>query len=91
MAIDEVVKIGFEMGKNSNIILKARKNEPADKLIKRFIKKVKKEKIVEQVRDGKYYKKPSVKKKEKKRKAELQRMRNEARRLKRLRRHSKRK
>ena len=79
------------MGKNSNIILKAKKNEPAEKLIRRFIKKVKKEKIVEQVRDRKYYKKPSIKKKEKKRKAQLQRMRNEARRLKRLRRHSKRK
>ena len=91
MAINEVVKVGTEMGKNSNIILKAKKNEPAEKLIRRFIKKVKKEKIVEQVRDRKYYKKPSIKKKEKKRKAQLQRMRNEARRLKRLRRHSKRK
>jgi len=91
LAVNEVVKVGIEMRKSGNIIIKARRNEPAERLIRRFIKKVKKEKIIEQVRDRKYYKKPSEKKKEKKRKAELQRMRNEARRLKRLQRQSKRK
>ena len=91
MAVNEVVKVGIEMRKSGNIILKARRNESAERLIRRFIKKVKKEKIIEQVRDRKYYKKPSEKKKEKKRKAELQGMRNEARRLKRLQRQSKRK
>ena len=73
------------MAKSCNVYLKARKNEPADRLIKRFIKKVKKEKIVEEFRDRKYYKKPSVKKKLKRQKAQREKMRQEARRLRRLR------
>tara|TARA_Y100000310_G_scaffold71194_1_gene67015 strand:- start:507 stop:716 length:210 start_codon:yes stop_codon:yes gene_type:complete len=38
----------------------ARKNEDTERLIRRFIKKVKKEEIIEEVRNRKYYKKPSV-------------------------------
>ena len=52
-------------------------------MIRRFIKKVKKEKIVEEVRDRKHYKKPSVKIKEKRIKAQRERKRQEARRLRR--------
>jgi len=37
-----------------------RRNESTERLIKRFIKKVKKERIIEQVRDLQYYEKPSV-------------------------------
>ena len=42
-----------------------RKNESPERMIKRFIKKVKKEGIMETVRDRKYYKKPSEVRREK--------------------------
>ncbi len=48
-----------------------------EKMIRRFIKKCKKEKIVEQVRDNRYYKKPSEKKREDRQKAERRRARDE--------------
>ena len=48
-----------------------------EKMIRRFIKKCKKEKIVEQVRDRRYYKKPSDKKREELKKAERRRIRDE--------------
>jgi len=41
----------------------------AERMIRRFLKKTKKAKIVEQIRDRKHYKKPSVKKKEKRQRA----------------------
>ena len=40
-----------------------------ERMIRRFLKKVKKERIIEEVRDRRYYKKPSVAKKEKSEKA----------------------
>ena len=46
-------------------------------MIRRFIKKCKKEKIIEQVRDRRYYKKPSDKKREDRKKAERRRIRDE--------------
>jgi ribosomal protein S21 len=51
-------------------------------MIKKFQKKVKKERIIEEVRDRKRYKKPSVKKKEKRIRAERTRMREERKRRK---------
>ena len=48
-----------------------------EKMIRRFIKKCKKEKIVEEVRDRRYYKKPSDKKREELKKAERRRIRDE--------------
>ncbi len=36
-----------------------------ERMIRKFIKKTKKAKIIEQVRERRYYKKPSIKKKEK--------------------------
>ncbi len=51
-----------------------------EKMIRRFIKKCKKEKIVEQVRDRRYYKKPSDKKREELKKAERRRIRDELKR-----------
>ena len=51
------------------------------KMIRKFIKKTKRERIVEQVRERKYYDKPSVQKKEKRRKAERVRRREEQKRL----------
>ena len=45
-----------------NVRVEARRNEPPDRLIKRFNKKVRREGIIEEVRDRMYYEKPSVKK-----------------------------
>jgi ribosomal protein S21 len=39
--------------------VRKRKNETNEALIKRFIRKVKKEKIIEEYRERQYYKKPS--------------------------------
>ena len=45
-----------------NVRVEARRNEPPDRLIKRFNKKVRREGIIEEARDRMYYEKPSVKK-----------------------------
>lgn len=45
--------------------VKIRKNESVENLIKRFIRKSKKEKIIEEYRDREYFKKPSEIKREK--------------------------
>ena len=45
--------------KQSNVTVVARKGEPAEKMIRRFVRKCKKERIVEQVRENRYYTKPS--------------------------------
>jgi small subunit ribosomal protein S21 len=45
-----------------NVYVTARKNESVESLIKRFSRKVKKEGIVEECKNRKYYEKPSVKK-----------------------------
>jgi len=47
------------------MIVKLRKNESSENLIKRFIRKSKKEKIVDEYRAKQYYKKPSELKREK--------------------------
>ena len=41
--------------------VRARPNEHPERLINRFIRKVKKEKIIEKLRDLRYYEKPSAK------------------------------
>tara|TARA_Y100001938_G_C7751762_1_gene264224 strand:+ start:92 stop:310 length:219 start_codon:yes stop_codon:yes gene_type:complete len=48
--------------KSVNVEVSARKNEPIERLLKRFIKKVKKESIIEDLRDRMYYEKPSDRK-----------------------------
>tara|TARA_Y100000296_G_C5127294_1_gene233569 strand:+ start:626 stop:832 length:207 start_codon:yes stop_codon:yes gene_type:complete len=45
--------------------VKLRKNESSENLIKRFIRKSKKEKIVDEYREREYYKKPSQLRREK--------------------------
>ncbi|HAW79366.1 MAG TPA: 30S ribosomal protein S21 [Balneola sp.] len=45
-----------------NVYVTARKNESGESLIKRFSRKVKKEGIIEECKNRKYYEKPSVKK-----------------------------
>ena len=47
--------------------VRPRPNEPTERLIRRFVKKVKKEGILDEVRDRMYYEKPSVKKARQKR------------------------
>ena len=48
----------------TNLTIKPRRNERADRLIKRFIKKAKKLGIIDEARDRRYYKKPSEKRRE---------------------------
>ena len=47
------------MATKANVTIKQRAGESAEKMIKRFMKKVKKQRIIEQVRDRRYYKKKS--------------------------------
>ena len=49
------------MGNVVHVKVVARKDEPAERLIKRFMKKVRREGIMEEVRERMYYEKPSVK------------------------------
>jgi ribosomal protein S21 len=53
-----------------------------ERMIRKFIKKVKRERIIEEVRDRKRYKKPSVAKKEKRIRAERIRLKEERKRRK---------
>ena len=48
----------------TNITMKPKPGESAERFIKRFCKKVKKFKIIEQVRDRRYYKKPTDERRE---------------------------
>lgn len=50
-----------------------RKNEPAEKAIKRFNRKVQNEGILREAKENRYYEKPSVKKKKKSKRAEKRR------------------
>ena len=64
--------------KKANVIVTSKEcRGNVEKMIRRFIKKSKKAKIVEQVRDRRYYKKPSDKKREDRKKAERRRIRDE--------------
>ena len=53
----------------TNYKAKPRKNESPERFIKRFIKKCKKLGIIDEVKDRRHYKKPSVKKRLAKKKA----------------------
>tara|TARA_B100000131_G_scaffold27219_1_gene25864 strand:+ start:387 stop:629 length:243 start_codon:yes stop_codon:yes gene_type:complete len=72
------------MKKKGNFTVKARecRNNP-ERMIRRFIKKTKKERIIEIVRERSRYKKPSVAKKEKRLRAARTRAREEQKRLRR--------
>ena len=45
---------------HTNVKVVPKKGEPFEKMLKRFIKKVKKERVIEQVKERRYYEKPSV-------------------------------
>jgi ribosomal protein S21 len=67
--------------KPSNVSVKLRHcGNNTERMIRRFIKKCKKEKIIDQVKDRRYYKKPSEAKREKQRRAERLRLREERKR-----------
>ena len=55
------------MAKTINVEVTSRRNEPPEKMIRRFMKKVKKEGILEEVRERAYYMKPSEKRRRKRR------------------------
>ena len=64
------------MSNKINVCVKAREcRNNNERMIRKFSKKVKKEKIIEQVKDRRRYKKPSVKKKEKRIRAQRARQR----------------
>ena len=61
---------------NVGVTAKECKNN-TERMIRKFIKKVKKERIIEEVRNRKRYKKPSVAKKEKRIRAQRLRLKEE--------------
>jgi ribosomal protein S21 len=69
------------MKKQCNVSVSSREcRGNAERMIRKFIKKVKKERIIEEIKDRRRYKKPSVKKKEKRIKAQRARIRQELKR-----------
>ena len=59
--------------KSAHVTVRSKdKNAPAEKLIRKFIRKVKKAGIIEEVRDRSYYTKPSVAKRLKSKRARAQ-------------------
>ena len=61
--------------------VKVRKNESTEKAMKRFKRKVEKEGIMRDIKKYRYYRKPSVKKKEKSKAAEKRRRKINKRKL----------
>ena len=51
--------------KPSHVTVTPKKNESPERLIKRFTRKVKKERIIEEVRERRFYEKPSAKRRKK--------------------------
>lgn len=60
-----------------NVKVQPKKDESFERMLKRFTKKVKKERIIEQVRERSYYEKPSVVK----RRAKLEAIKKEKKRV----------
>ena len=64
------------MSRNANVVVTAREcRNNNERMIRKFNKKVKKERIIEQIKDRRRYKKPSVAKKEKRARAQRARVR----------------
>ena len=64
--------------KKNNLTVIPRRNEPIERVIKRFNKKVKKMGIIDEVKDRRYYKKPSEVKRLAKKRAVAKRKKEEA-------------
>ena len=56
--------------KPSNVTVTPKKNEHPDRLIKRFLRKFKKSGILDELRERRYYEKPSVKRRKKRQQRE---------------------
>jgi len=56
--------------KPSHVTVVPRKNEHPDKLIKRFLRKFKKSGVLDELRDRRYYEKPSVKRRKQRKQRE---------------------
>ena len=69
----------MKKGVNVSVSLKQCRGN-VERMIRRFSKKVKKERIIEEVRDRRYYKKPSVAKRDKRIRAERRRRKEERKR-----------
>ena len=65
-----------------NLKIKPRKNEPIERVIKRFNKKVKKLGIIDEIKDRRRYTKPSERKRKAKKRAIARRRKEEAKRKK---------
>jgi len=71
------------MSRTANVTVTAREcRNNSEKMIRKFNKKVKKERIIEQVKDRRRYKKPSVAKKEKRARAARNRHREKLKSIK---------
>ena len=62
--------------KPAHVEVYRKRDEPIERLIKRFVKKVKKEKIIEQLRDRRYYEKPAATRNKKNRRIKRENERN---------------
>ena len=69
----------MKKGVNASVSLKQCRGN-VEKMIRRFTKKVKKERIIEDFKEKRYHKKPSVAKKEKRIRAERRRKKEERKR-----------
>ena len=69
----------MKKGVNASVSLQQSRGN-VERMIRKFTKKVKKEHIIEDVRDRRYYKKPSVAKKDKRIRAERRRRKEERKR-----------
>tara|TARA_Y100000310_G_C20346936_1_gene652440 strand:- start:403 stop:672 length:270 start_codon:yes stop_codon:yes gene_type:complete len=75
------IKVGAEMAKGAHVKVTAKEcRGMADRMIRKFTKKVKKEGVLETVKEKRYYKKPSVAKREKRERAARRRVREEQKR-----------
>ena len=75
------IKVGAEMAKGAHVKVTAKEcRGMTDRMIRKFTKKVKKEGVLETVKEKRYYKKPSVAKKEKRIRAERRRRKEERKR-----------
>ena len=70
----------------TNLTIKRRRNEPMEKLVKRFIRKSKKSGIIDEAKERRFYKKPSEKKREERRRSAARRKKDIAKREKALKR-----
>jgi small subunit ribosomal protein S21 len=70
----------MKKGVNASVSLKQCRGN-VERMIRRFTKKVKKERIIEDFKEKRYYKKPSVARKEKRIRAERRRRKEERKRV----------